>query len=86
MYIVLHNGNFGSISFVADFWFLLLNQEITASFSPEILEKNLVGHVTLEDFTLALKWSKIGHIRLYLIQVRSLCRSKSFNTEFSIKS
>lgn len=45
-----------------------ISLEITASFSPEILEKNLVGHVTLEDFTLALKWSKIGHIRLYLIQ------------------
>ncbi|KAL0560747.1 hypothetical protein IC582_001160 [Cucumis melo] len=45
-----------------------ISLEITASFSPKILEKNLVGHVTMEDFTLALKWSKIGHIRLYLIQ------------------
>ncbi|XP_038898728.1 putative BPI/LBP family protein At1g04970 [Benincasa hispida] len=45
-----------------------ISLEITASFSPEILGKNLVGYVTLEDFALALKWSKIGHIRLYLIQ------------------
>lgn len=28
----------------------------------------MVGHVSLEGFTLALKWSKIGRIRLYLIQ------------------
>lgn len=72
--LVVCNETFslGLSQFVGNFCFLLLHQEITASFSPKILEKNLVGHVTMEDFTLALKWSKIGHIRLYLIQVRLL--------------
>ncbi|KAG6592062.1 putative BPI/LBP family protein, partial [Cucurbita argyrosperma subsp. sororia] len=45
-----------------------ISLEVIASFSPKILGKNLVGHVSLEGFTLALKWSKIGRIRLYLIQ------------------
>ncbi|XP_022940640.1 putative BPI/LBP family protein At1g04970 isoform X2 [Cucurbita moschata] len=45
-----------------------ISLEVTASFSPVILEKNLVGHVTLEDLSLSLKWSKIGRIHLYLIE------------------
>lgn len=71
----------GLSQFVSNFCFLLLDQEITASFFPKILEKNLVGHVTMEDFTLALKWSKIGHIRLYLIQVQWLhTKSSTLNS------
>ncbi|XP_057955735.1 putative BPI/LBP family protein At1g04970 [Malania oleifera] len=36
--------------------------------SVKIQRNNLVGNVKLDDFTMSLKWSKIGNLRMYLIQ------------------
>lgn len=41
---------------------------IHGSCSVKILGNNLGGSVRLNDFTMSLKWSKIGNLRLYLIQ------------------
>ncbi|OVA20051.1 Lipid-binding serum glycoprotein [Macleaya cordata] len=41
---------------------------VSASGSAEISRNNLGGSVDLDDFTLALKWSKIGNFHMYLIQ------------------
>ncbi|XP_043688681.1 putative BPI/LBP family protein At1g04970 isoform X2 [Telopea speciosissima] len=41
---------------------------ITASGSVGISGNNLVGSVELVDFTMSLKWSKIGNFHMYLIQ------------------
>lgn len=41
---------------------------IRASGSVRISMNNLAGSVKLEDFTMSLKWSKIGKLRMYLIQ------------------
>ncbi|KAM7498374.1 hypothetical protein LguiA_022788 [Lonicera macranthoides] len=41
---------------------------IRASGSVKISGNNLAGSVKLNDFTMSLKWSKIGKLRMYLIQ------------------
>ncbi|KAK9285155.1 hypothetical protein L1049_024341 [Liquidambar formosana] len=41
---------------------------IRASGSVKISGNNLAGSVKLDDFTMSLKWSKIGSLRMYLIQ------------------
>ncbi|XP_042481396.1 putative BPI/LBP family protein At1g04970 isoform X2 [Macadamia integrifolia] len=41
---------------------------VNASGSVGISGNNLVGSVTLVDFTMSLKWSKIGDFHMYLIQ------------------
>ncbi|KAL5581757.1 hypothetical protein UlMin_014199 [Ulmus minor] len=41
---------------------------IRASGSAKISGNNLAGSVKLEDFSMSLKWSNIGNLRLYLIQ------------------
>lgn len=47
----------------------LLVQVIRASGLVKIVGNNLAGSVKLNDFTMSLKWSNIGNLRLYLIQV-----------------
>ncbi|GMG98724.1 hypothetical protein Nepgr_000564 [Nepenthes gracilis] len=42
--------------------------EIQATGSVKILSNYLVGSVKLDDFTMSLKWSKIGNLRMRLIQ------------------
>jgi len=46
-----------------------LEQVIRASGLVKIAGNNLAGSVKLNDFTMSLKWSNIGNLRLYLIQV-----------------
>ncbi|RVW13344.1 putative BPI/LBP family protein [Vitis vinifera] len=41
---------------------------IHASGSVKIAGNNLAGSVKLNDFTMSLKWSKIGNLRMFLIQ------------------
>ncbi|KAB1208762.1 hypothetical protein CJ030_MR6G024798 [Morella rubra] len=41
---------------------------IRASGSVKITGNNLAGSMKLNDFTMSLKWSNIGNLRLYLIQ------------------
>ncbi|KAJ0112384.1 hypothetical protein Patl1_01906 [Pistacia atlantica] len=41
---------------------------VRGSGSVKISGNNLAGSVKLNDFTMSLKWSKIGNLRLYLIQ------------------
>ncbi|XP_038690731.1 putative BPI/LBP family protein At1g04970 [Tripterygium wilfordii] len=41
---------------------------IRASCSPEVSGNNLVGTVSLIDFTLSLEWSRIGNLHLNLVQ------------------
>jgi lipopolysaccharide-binding protein len=41
---------------------------IRASGLVKIVGNNLAGSVKLNDFTMSLKWSNIGNLRLYLIQ------------------
>jgi len=45
---------------------------IQASGLVKINGNNLVGTIRLGDFGMSLKWSNIGNLRMYLIQV-SLC-------------
>ena len=46
-------------------------QVIRGSGMAKILGNNLGGSVKLEDFAMSLKWSNIGNLHLYLIQVGS---------------
>ncbi|KAK6934517.1 Lipid-binding serum glycoprotein, C-terminal [Dillenia turbinata] len=46
-----------------------LSQEMTASGSVGIIGNNVTASVQLDDFTLSLKWSKVGELKLSLIQV-----------------
>ncbi|KAI3969678.1 hypothetical protein MKX01_020239 [Papaver californicum] len=41
---------------------------VKASGYAKIAENNLGGHIDMEDFDLSLKWSKIGNIRMHLIE------------------
>ncbi|KAF4368244.1 putative BPI/LBP family protein At1g04970 [Cannabis sativa] len=41
---------------------------IRTSASTKIIGNNLAGSVRLNDFTMSLKWSKVGNLHLYLIQ------------------
>ncbi|XP_047310444.1 putative BPI/LBP family protein At1g04970 [Impatiens glandulifera] len=41
---------------------------IHGSGSVKIVQNNLAGSVKLTDFTMVLKWSKIGNLRMFLIQ------------------
>ncbi|XP_010270100.1 PREDICTED: putative BPI/LBP family protein At1g04970 isoform X1 [Nelumbo nucifera] len=41
---------------------------VRTSVSLEIIGNNLAGNVGLNDFSLSLKWSKIGNFHMYLIQ------------------
>lgn len=45
-------------------------QEISASCTPDILRRKLVGSLELEHFTAHLKWSKIGNLHMNIIKVR----------------
>lgn len=47
----------------------LLVQVIRASGLVKVAGNNLAGSVKLNDFTMTLKWSNIGNLRLYLVQV-----------------
>lgn len=51
---------------------LFLVQVIRASGSVKIMRNNLAGSVKLDDFSMSLKWSKIGNLHMYLIQVKLL--------------
>ncbi|GAB4825226.1 hypothetical protein Ancab_008101 [Ancistrocladus abbreviatus] len=42
--------------------------EIQASGSVRIVSNNLAGNVKLDDFSMSLKWSRIGNLRMGLIQ------------------
>nr|GEX40246.1 putative BPI/LBP family protein At1g04970 [Tanacetum cinerariifolium] len=41
---------------------------IAATGSVEIVGNNLTSHMNLDDFTMSLKWSKIGTLHMFLIQ------------------
>ncbi|XP_010252621.1 PREDICTED: putative BPI/LBP family protein At1g04970 isoform X2 [Nelumbo nucifera] len=41
---------------------------ISTSASVEVIRNNLAGNVGLNDFTLTLKWSKVGNFHMHLIQ------------------
>ncbi|KAJ9560859.1 hypothetical protein OSB04_006019 [Centaurea solstitialis] len=41
---------------------------IAGTGSVEVIENNLAGHLKLDDFTMSLKWSKIGTLHMFLIQ------------------
>ncbi|KAF3453380.1 hypothetical protein FNV43_RR03820 [Rhamnella rubrinervis] len=45
-----------------------LSLEISASCTPDISGRKLVGSLELEQFTALLKWSKIGNIHMNIIQ------------------
>ncbi|KAK6947002.1 Lipid-binding serum glycoprotein, C-terminal [Dillenia turbinata] len=45
-----------------------LSQEMMASVSVGIIGNNVTASVQLDDFTLSLKWSKVGELKLSLIQ------------------
>lgn len=44
-------------------------QDISASGFVEVSGNNLAGEAGLDDFTLSLKWSKVGNFHMYLVQV-----------------
>lgn len=46
-----------------------LLQSISASISAEISRNGLTGSIKLDDFTMSLKWSKIGYLHMLLIEV-----------------
>ncbi|CAI8619273.1 unnamed protein product [Vicia faba] len=46
-----------------------ISVDISASCSVEILGNNTAGRITLQNFSAYLKWSKIGKLRIHLIQV-----------------
>lgn len=48
---------------------MYISQEIHASGSVAIRGNNLGGKVKLDDFQMTLKWSKIGNLKMFLIQV-----------------
>ncbi|OMP09524.1 hypothetical protein COLO4_05388 [Corchorus olitorius] len=45
-----------------------ISLEISGSGSVKIVGNNLGGSVKLEDLSMSLKWSKVGNLRMYLIQ------------------
>ncbi|KAA8524775.1 hypothetical protein F0562_011198 [Nyssa sinensis] len=45
-----------------------ISLEIHASGSVKISRNNLAGSVKVDDFSMSLKWSKIGNLHMYLIQ------------------
>lgn len=47
----------------------LFVQVIRASGFVKLSGNNLAGSVKLNDFTMSLKWSNIGNLHMYLIQV-----------------
>ncbi|KAK6919274.1 Lipid-binding serum glycoprotein, N-terminal [Dillenia turbinata] len=47
---------------------ICISLEIQGSGLVKISENNLVGSVKLNDFTMTLKWSKVGNLRMFLIQ------------------
>lgn len=56
-------------------WFALLccilyAQVTKGSGSVKINGNNLAGTIGVDDFEMKLKWSNIGTLRMYLIQVR----------------
>lgn len=53
---------------------------IRGSGSVKILQNNLAGSVKLNDFAMSLKWSNIGNLRVYLIQVYDEMRFDHFAT------
>lgn len=54
----------------------MFTQVIRGSGSVGIAGNNLVGSVKLNDFSMSLKWSNIGNLRMYLIQV--VCSERPF--------
>lgn len=62
-------------------WYL--SQEIQASGSVELRGNNLGGKVKLGDFKMTLKWSKIGNLKMFLIQVNSLLLLEAVFYDFS---
>lgn len=55
--------------------YFMFFQVIRASGSVKISGNNLAGSIKLNDFSMSLKWSNIGNLRLYLIQVLLLYKS-----------
>ncbi|CAH1450212.1 unnamed protein product [Lactuca virosa] len=45
-----------------------ISLEMAGVGSVQITKNNLTGHLKLDDFTMSLKWSKIGTLRMFLIQ------------------
>ncbi|KAL5075264.1 hypothetical protein RYX36_014248, partial [Vicia faba] len=45
-----------------------ISVDISASCSVEILGNNIAGKIALQNFSAYLKWSKIGKLRIHLIQ------------------
>lgn len=51
-------------------WFFLI-QVIAGTGSVQIDGNNLASHMKMDDFTMSLKWSKIGTLHMFIIQVSS---------------
>lgn len=45
-------------------------QVISGMGSVQILGNNLASHLKMDDLTISLKWSKIGNLHMFLIQVK----------------
>lgn len=45
-----------------------ISLEMAGVGSVQITKNNLTGHLKLDDFTMSLKWSKIGTLHMFLIQ------------------
>ncbi|CAA3032502.1 BPI LBP family At1g04970 [Olea europaea subsp. europaea] len=45
-----------------------ISMSISASISAEISRNGLTGSIKLDDFTMSLKWSKIGYLHMLLIE------------------
>lgn len=50
-------------------------QVIRGSGSVKVVQNNLAGSLQLDDFTMQLKWSQIGKLHMYLIQVHADIKS-----------
>lgn len=49
-------------------------QMIRGSGALRVMGNNLGGSVSLEDFSMSLKWSNIGNLHLHLLQVKPSCQ------------
>jgi len=54
-------------------------QEISASCAVEIVGNDIVGRLTLQEFSTYLKWSKIGKLHMLLIQVNQIKSGLTFS-------
>ena len=52
-----------------NYHYCYITQVIQGTGTIKINGNNLVGAIRLNDFKMSLKWSHIGDLRMYLIQV-----------------